>query len=113
MSTPNYLLYKMPHVSTNLWLPTLRDRNVNEAHTDKLLWLKNGNKVTRVAPPNLLPIFHNEDNSYQWILYRAKDNLQSKSRLKYDGNRTVTLIGDLDTNLPGFANFIAPHCRSR
>lgn len=108
MSTPNYLLYKMPHVSTNLWLPTLRDRNVNEAHTDKLLWLKNGNKVTRVAPPNLLPIFHNEDNSYQWILYRAKDNLQSKSRLKYDGNRTVTLIGDLGTNLPGFANFITP-----
>lgn len=108
MSTPNYLLYKMPHVSTNLWLPTLRDRSVNEAHTDKLLWLKNGNKVTRVAPPNLLPIFQNEDNSYHWILYRAKDNLQSKSRLKYDGNRTVTLIGDLGTNLPGITDFISP-----
>lgn len=106
MSTINYLLYKMPQVSTNLWLPTIHRQDATDP--SNILWRKNGNKVTRVVPPNLLPVFQNEDNSYQWILYRAKDNLRSKSRLKYDGNRTVTLIGDLDTNLPGFANFITP-----
>lgn len=111
MNTPTYLLYKMPHVSTDLWLPTLRDRSIGEdAPAGKLLWLKNGNKVTRVAPPCLLHVFENEDNSYQWVMYRAKDNLVPKLhyKLKYEGKHTMTIIGDIDANLPGFMDKVEP-----
>lgn len=106
MSTINYLLYKMPQVSTNLWLPTIHRQDAN--NPSNILWRKNGNKVTLVTPTVLRPIFENGDNSYQWIMYRAQDNIYPNGWYRIKDEPSVALIGDIETNLPGVMNSLAP-----
>ena len=65
MSTINYLLYKMPLVSTNLWLPTIHRQDAN--NPSNILWRKNGNKVTLVTPAPLHHIFENGDR-FKWCI---------------------------------------------
>lgn len=106
MSTINYLLYKMPQVSTNLWLPTIHRQDAN--NPSNILWRKNGNKVTLVTPAPLHHIFENGDNSYQWIMYRAQDNIYPNGWYKIKDEPSVALIGDVETNLPGIMNSLTP-----
>ena len=53
MTAINYLLYKMPLVCTNLWLPTIHRQDAN--NPSNILWRKNGNKATLVTPRTPAP----------------------------------------------------------